>query len=88
MSWIDSDGLERGGDCNECGEPVVEEWHAYCRDCYADQQGWTRPDRDALREQHEDRAQISITRVVERLDELERRLGRLETMLQRGTAAA
>ena len=39
MSWEDYDGLERGGACNECGEPVEEDWHAYCASCYAERQG-------------------------------------------------
>ncbi len=38
MSWTDRDGVERGGACNECGEQVEEEHHAYCADCYAEQQ--------------------------------------------------
>ncbi len=39
--WIDRDGLEHGGGCNECGQPVEADHHAYCGDCYAEQQGWT-----------------------------------------------
>ena len=81
MSWVDGDGLERGGACNECGEPVEEEHHAYCADCYAEQQGWDRPpapDRDALRRQHEERTELSHLRMLERIAELERRVAALE----------
>lgn len=78
MSWEDADGLERGGACNECGEPVEEEWHAYCQSCFREQQGWTRPNRDALRWQHEDRQQVTLAGVVARLAELEVKVGRLE----------
>ena len=46
MSWADDHG-ERGGDCNECGDLSSQERHAYCRDCYAEQQGW-RGDREKL----------------------------------------
>jgi hypothetical protein len=41
MSWVDRDGLERCGACNECGALVDEDWHAFCVDCYAEQQGWS-----------------------------------------------
>ena len=47
MSWEDHDGLERGGVCNTCGAEVEQEHHAYCADCYAAAQGWTRPARPA-----------------------------------------
>ena len=69
------------GACIECGSETEEEWHAYCSDCYAQEQGWgtsTRPDTDALQWQHEDRAQVVITRLLARVDELEIRIGRLE----------
>ena len=80
MSWVDGDGLERGGACNDCGAQVEEDHHAYCRDCYAEQQGWTRPapDTDSLRRQHEARAEISHWRLLERIAELERRVEALE----------
>lgn len=46
MSWYDPvDDVERGGECAECGEPVEQEHHAYCSDCYAEQNGWKRPAR-------------------------------------------
>jgi hypothetical protein len=74
VSWTDNDGLERGGDCNECGEPVEEEHHAYCADCYAEQQGWTPPsyrdDPEALRRQHEERTGGQLLRLIERVAEL------------------
>lgn len=81
MSWTDSDGLERGGACNECGEPVEEEHHAYCADCYAEPQGWNRSDRtspDALHWQREDRDRVVTARLLERIDDLERRVEQLE----------
>jgi hypothetical protein len=78
MSWEDADGLERGGACNECGEQVEEEYYAYCRSCYRDQMGWSRPDRDALREQHAERQRAILAGVVARLDRLEATVRRLE----------
>jgi hypothetical protein len=47
MSWENRDGLERGGDCAACGEPVKEAHHAYCRSCYADLRGWDHGDDEA-----------------------------------------
>ena len=88
MSWVDSEGLERGGDCNECGEPVEEEHHAYCARCFAEQNGWSPPDRDELRRQAEDRERMTILRIVERLGQLERRVTELERYQLRGTVAA
>lgn len=66
------------GVCAECGEPTDEEWHRLCRECYAAEQGWRRPDRTALAQQHEDRERVSITRLVERVTALETRVDRLE----------
>ena len=70
------------GCCQICGESTEEEWHAFCSSCYAEEQGWGpsrhRPDPDALRQQHEDRAQVVTTRLLERLDEIEIRVARLE----------
>ena len=42
MSWDDheySNGAD--GTCQECGADTDEEWHAYCPDCFAEQQGWS-----------------------------------------------
>ena len=74
MSWTDREGLERGGSCNECGEPVEEEWHAYCPRCYAQEQGWDEPDPAPA---------LTITdrrfeRLLERLHDVEIRVARLE----------
>jgi hypothetical protein len=66
------------GSCQECGEATEEEWHVYCSGCYAEQQGWRRPDRDALRWQHEDREQVALTEIVARLEKLEVMVRRLE----------
>jgi hypothetical protein len=66
------------GSCQECGADTDEEWHAYCRDCFAEQNGWSRPSREALRWQHEDRQKVTLTDVVARLAELEVKVSRLE----------
>ncbi len=66
------------GSCHECGEPTDEPWHQFCADCYAEQQGWGRPDRDALRWQREDRQRTTIAEIVARLGELEVKVSRLE----------
>jgi hypothetical protein len=65
------------GSCQECGEPTDEPWHAYCPDCWRQQQGWTPPDRDALEQQHETRQHVSLLRVIERVDQLERQVAGL-----------
>jgi hypothetical protein len=72
------------GSCKECGEDTAAPWHAYCGECYAKQQGWRRPDADALAFQHEDRERVTITRLVERMAALETRIARLER--KRGAA--
>ncbi len=86
MSWEDSDGIERGGGCNECGEPVEEEHHAYCESCYREMNGWSsrreRPDADALRWQHADRERVITSRLVERLDALEIRAARSAVQIE------
>ena len=73
------------GFCQECGAETEEEWHAFCSRCYAGQQGWRRPDADALAWQHDDRQRVTIAQLVERLGELEVRIRRLER--ERGVAA-
>jgi NMD protein affecting ribosome stability and mRNA decay len=61
------------GSCQQCGGPTEAEWHAFCPDCFAEQQGWRRGrDRVALEGQHEQRQRTSMLRLVERVDELER----------------
>jgi hypothetical protein len=47
VSWESDDGLERGGACNECGEPVEQEHHAFCPSCFRAQMGWTRESADS-----------------------------------------
>ena len=59
------------GSCQECGADTDEEWYAYCADCFAEQSGWHRPSRAALRWQHEDRQQLTLADVIARLDQLE-----------------
>ena len=91
MSWTDSDGLERGGACNECGADVEEEHHAFCADCFAEQNGWTarsehRPDPAALRWQRADRERTVTTLLIARIDDLDRRVGELERVVCAGTA--
>ena len=81
MSWDDSDfEYSNGatGSCQSCGEATAEPWHALCADCYREEQGWSRPDADALRHQAEDRERVSTLRIIERLNELELRVARLE----------
>jgi hypothetical protein len=77
MSWTDGDGLERGGDCNECGQPVEEEHHAYCMDCWRAQNGWELPDRSALEAQHQEREAAVRLRLLERVADLERQVEEL-----------
>jgi hypothetical protein len=74
------DGLERGGACNECGEPVEEEWHAYCSSCFAEQQGW-RPRRGD--EERPASLRLELERLRAAVEQLRARLARLE----RGRAA-
>ena len=71
------------GSCQECGAETDEEWHAYCADCFAGQNGWRRPDRAALRWQHEDRQQVALADVVARLAELEVKVSRLQADRER-----
>ncbi len=66
------------GFCAECGVETDEPWHRLCSDCWAVEQGWRRPPRPALRRQHEDRAELSHLRMLERIAELERRVEQLE----------
>jgi hypothetical protein len=73
------------GACQQCGADTDEEWHAFCADCFAEQQGWRRPDRAELDRQHQDRQQTSLVRLIElvqsfeqRLEELHERVARLE----------
>ena len=66
------------GSCVVCGADTDEEWHEFCSDCYAEDQGWHRPDRAALAQQHEDRQRATSLQLQERLSELENRIVRLE----------
>lgn len=66
------------GSCQTCGDPTDEPWHAFCSTCYAEEQGWRPPDRDAVAWQHEDRERVTTADLLERLAELERRVDRLE----------
>lgn len=66
------------GSCVECGAETEQEWHEFCPGCYAEQQGWSRPDREALAEQADRREVESIARLAARLGELEIRVRRLE----------
>jgi hypothetical protein len=66
-----NDGLERGGDCNDCGEPVEQEHHAYCASCFREQMGWTAPARPKPGE--EPRSYIvGLNDLRERVDQLEK----------------
>jgi len=75
------DPNEPSGYCVECGEEVDEPHHLYCRDCYAEQQGWTRPDRGVLERQHETREHVSLLRLIERVERLERHVAELIAMV-------
>jgi hypothetical protein len=88
VSWTDSEGVERGGACNQCGEPVEADHHAFCRDCFAAQQGWadSRTDSDALRWQHEERSRVVTVQLLARIDRLERRVAELERRQEREAA--
>jgi hypothetical protein len=44
MSDYDEHGPPDGS-CVDCGEPTEEEHHWRCPDCFAREQGWTRPAR-------------------------------------------
>jgi len=75
------------GSCQECGADTDEEWHAYCGDCFAEQNGWRRPNRAALEFQREDRERVTIAQIVARLGELEIRITRLEADRSSGSEA-
>lgn len=65
------------GECQSCGAATAEAWHAYCSDCYAEQNGWKRPARP---EPGTDPPSfvVALTDVRRELAELRRRLERLE----------
>jgi hypothetical protein len=65
------------GCCLGCGEATDEPWHAFCSDCWREQDGWRRSDRNALAAQHEEREAASRLRLIERVGTLERQLGEL-----------
>jgi hypothetical protein len=79
VSWEDRDGLERGGDCAECGEPVEQEHHVLCPDCYREQQGWRprREERPAATSRPESFV-VAIATLRRELAELRARVERLE----------
>ena len=82
MSWEDRDGVGRGGDCAECGEPVEQAHHALCMACFREQQGW-RP-RPEDRPPAGSRPESFVAAVVElrrELGELRRRIERIEAAL-------
>ena len=62
------------GECQDCGAETEEEWHQFCGDCYARQNGWRRPDRAALADQHEDRERLTLLRTLELIRSMEKRL--------------
>jgi hypothetical protein len=72
MTWetTPSYSNDADGSCQECGAETAEEWHAYCADCYAEQQGW-RP-----RPHTPERGAPLV--LIERVEALERRLDALE----------
>jgi hypothetical protein len=70
------------GSCMDCGGDTDEPWHAYRTSCWRAQQGSGespyRADSEGLRWQAEDRSRVVVARLIERLDELERRVAKLE----------
>lgn len=42
MSWPDEIEYANGacGECQRCGEPTAEEWHAFCGPCFRIEQGY------------------------------------------------
>jgi hypothetical protein len=36
------------GFCALCGVETDEEWHAFCRDCFAEREGWSSAGTEAL----------------------------------------
>lgn len=72
---------ETDGYCIECGDEVDEPYHRYCRSCYAEQQGWGRPDANHIAAQHQARERISLTLLVERVAELERQNQHLQNVV-------
>jgi hypothetical protein len=62
------------GSCADCGEATSEEWHTYCSDCFAERNGWRRPNRAAIEWQNADRERVSLLTLRERVAELEQRL--------------
>jgi hypothetical protein len=79
MTWEDHDDLERGGACNECGDPVEREHHAYCPSCYREQQGWSGPRPPAG--QPPESFVVALYQVRRQLAELERRVVDVEAAL-------
>ena len=76
MTW--DDFLDRGGPCNECGEPVDEDHHAYCADCFREQMGWKPSSMPAQRTEPHESYIEAIVDLRRRVSELEARLHSLE----------
>jgi hypothetical protein len=76
------------GSCAECGEATEQEWHEFCRSCYAEQNGWHRPARTAIEEQHEDREEAVRLRLLERVAELEQQVEVLRRVVIGGDSLA
>jgi hypothetical protein len=72
---------EADGYCQQCGAETTEPWHAYCPDCFATQEGWTRPGRGAIEAQHEARSRVSLLALVERVAALERSVVALDELV-------
>lgn len=69
------------GTCQECGEETAEEWHVYCADCYAREQGWSRPARPKPGTPPESFV-AGLAEVRAGLAEVRERLDRLEDLLE------
>jgi len=66
MSWDDDFEYSNGanGSCQDCGAATDQPWHAYCSDCYAEQQGWTRHSGDEDDHQDDDASDATVERLV------------------------
>ena len=75
------------GSCQSCGADTDEEWHLLCRDCYADEQGWTRPASDPPPSQPEAELPPSVIVILARLrTELDDLVASVERLERRGAA--
>jgi hypothetical protein len=84
MGWDDDyeDSNGAHGECQECGSPTAEEWHAYCSDCHAEQNGCRKPRPEP------DESPRSFVVGLDELREEVRALRKRVALLERERAAA